>query len=191
MRSNYTITKLVSLPRRLAWRLLNDRVGLVRDTLLYALVIYGVGCIVPTPLDAQPATANAPIVLRGANPPFGMLPKHQQTDLIELTVFADDADDDIPGNQNTEHFRLFFQQSDNSLLYDGRSDFPLSTENDPAHPTFLAGNTGQVRFCEGLGNQTIYLFAVVADRAFQTTNDSEVVPGGTSDQSYWVLPCTP
>ena len=61
----------------LARRLLKKWPKLVNDTVLYSLVIYAVGCVIPAPLDRAQTAPNFPPVWVTSmiKPPFGVLPQ--------------------------------------------------------------------------------------------------------------------
>lgn len=185
---NRLIDRVFSGARRLAWGLLRARARIVTDTLLYSVVIYAVGCIIPTPLDQQQPQTNFPPVIRAdkAVPLFGPI-NHSQDELFDLHVFASDPDDNLPGNQDSLRFRLFFRRANGTLSYGGNEEFLMTSAHDSTDPTLVTATTSQ-RFCANLTG-TFYLYVVVADRPF-VGDTSTVAPGGGSDQNYWVLTCS-
>jgi hypothetical protein len=184
---------MFSAARRMARRLLRAYPRLVTDTLLYAIVIYGVGCIVPTPLDPQPLQTNyAPVLLPlKCMPPFGDIAVSSSNQLIELSITVNDPDDTLPGNQDDFHARLFYpdQMNPGKLFYPGNEEIPLTPENaaDPMNMD-RTGSWQPQAFCLGKsGTQLIYVIA--ADRPFQLNDPTTVVNGGLSDQNHWELKC--
>ena len=183
------IDAVISPARRLARGLLHAPARTVADTLVYAVVIYAVGCIIPTPLDQQPLQQNLPPVIRADKvmPPFGPI-THQQDDLFDLSIFASDPDDTLPTSQDSLRFRLYFRLADGKLSYDGNEEFVMTSAHDPTDPTLVTATTSQ-RFCQGRSG-TYYLYVIVADRPFQMADDTQVVAGGGSDQNHWELTCS-
>jgi hypothetical protein len=181
--------RVLSGAKRLACGLLHAPARTLPDTLVYAVVIYAVGCIIPTPLDQQPLQENFPPVIRADKvmPPFGPI-VHQQDDLFDVQIFASDPDDNLPTSQDSLRFRLYFRLADGKLSYDGNEQFMMTSAHDPNDPTLVTATTSQ-RFCQGRTG-TYYLYVIVADRPFSTTEDTKVVDGGGSDQNYWVLTCS-
>jgi hypothetical protein len=183
------IDRLFSTGRRLARGLLRPRRRIVTDTLLYALVIYGIGCVIPTPLDPQQAPPDyAPVILT-ATPAFGPI-SVTQDQLIPLKITIDDPSDIFPGTQDVLHAGLFvLDQVSNKLVpLSPGSEFVITpASSDPANSQRDGNIT--VSPCVLLSGQTFYLYVVVANRGFSTTDPSTVVTGGQSSSNYWVVKC--
>ena len=180
----------LSTVKGLAWRLLHARGKILADTVVYALIIYAVGCIIPTPLDQQSATINQHPSLRPdkADPQFGPI-IHMQDDLFELSIGADD-----PDLQDELHARLFqLDPTTNKLIYLGNNEILLTSPSvpDPNDPSLRLGTFAAQPFCLGRSttNGPILLYVVVADRPFSTTDPSMVVAGGLTDSNHWELTC--
>jgi hypothetical protein len=175
--------------RALARWLLSRLPRIVSDTALYALVIYGVGCVIPTPLDQaqQPPNYGPVFVTTKVNPPFGPI-AHTQSDPFEIDVVVDDPDDADPTTNDDLHARLFFLGTGGALLWDG-SDIPLRAPQvpDPTNPTWRYGTFPAAARCFGrTGVQ--YLYAIVSDRPFKSDQPS-TSNGGLTDTNHWELSC--
>jgi hypothetical protein len=181
------IERLVRRARRLARRLLPSGRRLVSDTLLYALVIYGVGCIVPTPLDPQVPQADLPpvFVTTQIQPPFGPI-THQAADVFDFQILADDPSDNNPNSQDDLWVRLFWPgATPGSLMWTGyeiqlTSSMPGSTQRQGA---FMP-----LQYCSYAPNRTgeNYLYAILSNRRF---NQTGATTDGKTDTNYWVLTC--
>lgn len=183
---------ILRLRKGLARRVLNHPLRLVSDTILYALVIYSVGCIVPTPLDPTPAPTNFAPVFVSATPNFGPLTR-TQTDLIEFDVSVDDPDINDPGSQDELHARLFFLDSSNMLQWlDGNDLSPTAQQvtGDMGDPRLRFFQFPAIPRCAGRSGQTIFVYVIVSDRKFSTTNPSMPQAGGLTDTNHWELTCT-
>jgi hypothetical protein len=185
------IDGLFSVGRRLARGLLRSRRRILRDTLLYALAIYGVGCIIPTQLDPEAAQPNIAPMLVGANPVFGPLTR-QASEHFDFTVTVNDPDDNTSSPPETIHARLFFADQTTSPV-----TYKMATTEDITLPPFGDGTLRQGTFmnetlCFDRGGTTLYLYVFVADRPFNLTDPTQVqvMAGGGIDSNYWVLTCT-
>ena len=174
----------------LARGLLRSRRRIVNDTLLYALAIYGVGCIIPTTLDPETAPPNIAPMLVSANPVFGPLP-HQANDRFDLTVTVNDPDDNTSTPPETVHARLFIADQTMPVTY-----IPATNEDIVLAPfgdgTLRQGTFMSETLCAARGGRTVYLYVFVADRPYKLTDPTQVqvMAGGGIDSNYWVLTCT-
>lgn len=177
--------------RRLARRLLDRSPRIVSDTILYALVIYSVGCIVPTPLDQTQSPPNyAPtFVTSKVNPPFGPI-SFTQSDSFELNIVVDDPDAGDPDSQDDLYARLFYLNA-GKLVWDN-SEIRLTAPQvaDPMNPHLRYGTFPATQRCLFAPNKsgTNYLYAIVSDRPFSNANPS-VSDAGLTDTNHWELTC--
>jgi hypothetical protein len=169
----------------LARRLLHRAVRLVPNTALYGLVIYCVGCVIPTPLDRAPAPTNySPVfVTSRVNPAFG---KISQRVLVPgpFTLAATD-----PNPDDALDVHLFEPDSTGALVYIG-VDWPLMipTPPDQTDPNLRLYSTTATLCPQGTQGQTFDVYAIVADRPFQGSLP-KVQDGGLSDTNHWELSC--
>jgi hypothetical protein len=152
------------------------------DIPIYALVIYGVGCIIPTPLDQAPPEPNyRPVIVTSAvSPPFGPLPR-LASDLVEIHVAAEDA------NQNDQLEARLFVQIGNRLTYTGfgiQLNYP--TVPDSQNPLLRSGDFIPLPLCR-IYSGTNELVLAVADRPFDGQTDQ--ANGGLTDENHWELQC--
>jgi hypothetical protein len=172
------------LPPALACKLLRTLRGIVADSVLFGIVIYSIGCIVPTPLDQSQPPKNYPPVFQSATPPFG--PLHQaQTDVFNISLIVDDPDDQDSTSQDDIHVRLFFKNGEQFITAYGDQKMVPSSTTDPT-PTLRYASFDAIAPCFGrTGVQ--YLYAIVSDRGFDAMNPSQ--PLGLSDSNHWELTC--
>lgn len=182
------------LPPRagLARRLLYRLPTVVSDTVLFSVVIYSVGCVIPTPLDPAPAPTNyAPLfVTDKVNPQFGPI-THTQSEAFDLNVVVDDPDVNDPSSMDEMHARLFFRSlgDTGTMVWDG-SDISLLAPSvpNPMSPNLRFGSFPAAARCfNRTGVQ--YLYAVVSDRRFDSTVPTKT--NGQTDTNHWELTCTP
>jgi len=180
--------------QRLARGLLQRLPGLVSRTALYGLVIYGVGCVIPTPLDQAPAPPNySPVIVTTkVNPPFGPI-AHTAQDVFELTIVADDPNIGQPDAPDDLHARLFIPDpSDPAALlwFDGNDQtFLPASVPDPMNPRLRYATFPPAVRCAGRSGQTFNLYVLVSDRRFKPT-DPAVSDGGLTDSNHWELTCS-
>jgi hypothetical protein len=159
----------------------------VNDTVLYSLVIYSIGCVIPTQLDREQAPTNYPPVwvTSMVMPPFGPLAPPQNA-MTQINLFATD-----PNPDDTLVARAFLRLSDGSYQIKNTQAtlLPLVQLQDMGTETSLirAGNFEPFDYCGGLIQGTYFLYAFVADRDF--VGNTNVVNGGLSDSNHWELTC--
>jgi hypothetical protein len=152
---------------------------------LYALVIYGIGCVIPTPLDQAQAQPNLPPVIitnstdyPPTSPKFGLLAR-LSTDQVTIHVVAED-----PNQTDQLTARLFVQRGDKLDWFGPETKL---TQLDTDHPLVRIGDF-TLKLCDIYQGTTTYLFLVVADRPFDPTG-SDTAPGGLVDENHWELQC--
>ena len=178
----------ISLRHWLARGLLVRVARLVSDTVLYALVIYSIGCVIPTPLDQAPEHPNVggpTLITSAANPPFGMI-THASTDPFDLNITITDPDVGDSDSQDEIWARL----------YRVVGGMPLHTEEiqllgtDSNNPHIRSGTFSELARCGayGLGGGAITdLYVIVSDRKF--TPMTEIGTDGLFDTNHWDLTC--
>jgi hypothetical protein len=159
----------------------------VSHTVLYSLVIYAVGCIVPTPLDQQPQPIEytPSFITELIDPPFGAV-SHAKTDQWSWRVHATDpsVDDTLQ-----LYVRLMFLTADKTFDVAGTAgDINMTKEPlaDPRGPSVWNGESHNAAWCGSLIPGTYYLYAFVADKNFIMSSEKT---GGVESWNYWVLTC--
>jgi hypothetical protein len=159
----------------------------VKDTILLALVIYAVGCIVPTPLDAQ-ATQETnfsprfywPLVA----PPFGMV-THTTTDPA-WTWHLEAIDE----NTNQNLIATIFSYDPSTHRYNEMTTVPMAPQqsDDPMLQGLRSGDSMDRRNdCISFGAGTTKLvYAFVSDKSINNDNP-EASPD--ADSNHWELIC--
>jgi hypothetical protein len=172
---------------RLARRLLWWGTKIVSNTALYGLVIYCIGCVIPTPLDRAPAPTNfSPVfVTNRVSPTFGATTAQVQMPK-SFTLAATD-----PNHDDTLQVRLYTTDSTGQgMLYTGiNTTLNYPSTPDPDDPNLRIGEITTAPCPVQLQGTTFELFAIVADRDFSPTMPSKVQAGGLSDTNHWELQC--
>ncbi len=174
--------------RGLARRLLDRRWKLVSDTILYSLVIYSIGCVIPTQLDREQAPTNYPPVwvTSMVMPPFGLLAPAKDTQ-TQINLFASD-----PNLDDTLYARAFFFDPTTKMYQITNTgttliSLPVTSTTDPSQAAIRAGNFEPFDYCDGRTQGISYLYAFVADRPF--VGNTNGVNGGLTDSNHWELMC--
>jgi hypothetical protein len=153
---------------------------------LYGLVVYGVGCIIPTPIDQAQQTPNySPVfVTEKVSPMFGLLGPLSQTQVIPLTIVASDA------NPSDDLQVRLFESINGTLVSTGQTTslaYPSVRDPNPDNATQRFGGF-EFALCGGRTAGLHLLYAVVADRKF--VNPTSFTPdGGLSDSNHWDVSC--
>ena len=175
--------KDINVRARLARRLLRWGTRLVQHTALYGLVIYAIGCVIPTPLDRAPSPTNySPVfVANRVSPEFGPMTA-QVGQPRSFTLAATD-----PNLEDTLLVRFYTKDSAGSPLFSGIQG-QLNSAKDPEDPTLRLGTIDAAPCPLGqLQGVTFDYYVVVADRDF--TMPTKVAEGGLSDTNHWELTC--
>lgn len=180
--------RYISLRQRLARGLLRRLPRIVSDTVLYALVIYSVGCIIPTPLDQVPAHPNAggPSFV-SSNPNFGMI-THYPTDFFDLTITVKDPDVGMADSQDEIWARLYRLTTGNVPVWNGE-EIQL-TGTDLNNPRYRSGSFASATRCQAFGltgGATTDLYVIVSDRKFMPM--TQIDTAGFTDTNHWDLTC--
>jgi hypothetical protein len=157
----------------------------------YAVIIYGVACIVPTPLEQQaeqPVNYPVNIVADASTPPFGPL-DHQHGDPVGFTIVADD-----PNLDDTITARIFTRPSGlGTRMWNGNSvTLFLPSVPDPQHPFRRYGMFPIYALCTQLDSRgqggLFDVYVVVADRPFKPSPDDDQSDGFTAE-NHWEVTC--
>jgi hypothetical protein len=188
---NHLILKEIIASLRVAWRLLSLRL-VVAHTMTYAVIIYGVGCIIPTPLEQQSQPLNYPpnIVAAATTPQFGPL-DFQHADPVGFNIVADD-----PNLDDELRARLFTRASGlGPRAWNGleiKLLFPSVL--DPQHPFRRAYSFPTIALCSQLDSRSqgglFDVYVVVADRQFKPSPDDDQSDGFTAE-NHWEVTCHP
>jgi hypothetical protein len=166
---------------------------LVWDSAIYALVIYCVGCVIPTPLDQAPSQTNfAPVfVTSKVSPMFGPI-THTASESFELNLVVDDPNFAQPNPPDELHARLFVPDPSTPgalQWFDGNDlTFLPASVPDPMNPRLRYGTFAAAPRCFGRSG-TFNLYVIVSDRRFNPMNPS-MSDGGLSDSNHWELTCS-
>lgn len=176
-------------PRIMARRLLPAAAvqSLAMRSLLAGLLIYAIGCVVPTPLEQEgdPPANHSPVIVSG-EPDFASGPytPFHADDVWNFEVTADDPDVD-----DTLEARLY--RLDGARLLPVPSPIFL-TAPDADHLTRRSGQFFGTAYCEfsGAMPQQEYLFYVyVSDLPFPASGSPGELRDGHYDYKYWVVRC--
>jgi hypothetical protein len=170
----------------LARGVLRRGLGLVYNSALYGMVIYCIGCVIPTPLDRTPADTNLrPVwVTTRVNPPFG-----PATGLIatgdSLSLAATD-----PNHDDTLTVRLFVPgPTPGSRIYTGaNTTLMIPSTPDTDDPNLRIGTISSSLCLKQPVGTDFEVYAIVADRDFMGT-EARVQEGGLSDENHWEQTC--
>ena len=168
----------------LARRVLRRGLGLVYNSALYGMVIYCIGCVIPTPLDRAPTPPNyGPVWVTGrVSPSFGPA-SESVSSAIALSLAATD-----PNANDTLKVRLFVP---NSAVAGGLQyldiETTLTSAPDSDDPNLRIGSLDPPLCRNAMSGTSFDVFAVVADRDFTGSTANAV--GGLTDQNHWELTC--
>ncbi|MCU1280571.1 MAG: hypothetical protein JWM53_4117 [bacterium] len=170
--------------RGLARRVLRRGFGIVSNSALYGMVIYCIGCVIPTPLDRAPAPTNyGPVwVTSRVQPPFGPT-SLSVSSTIALSLVATD-----PNPDDTLTVRLFVPSATapGGLQYLS-IEKTLTSAPDMDDPNLRIGSL-EPPLCRNAASGTSFdVFAYVADRDFSGV--TATAPGGLTDSNHWELTC--
>jgi hypothetical protein len=151
---------------------------------LYGLIIFCVGCIIPTPIDQAQQTQNySPVfVTEKVSPPFGLLGPLSQTQQLTLSLVASDAntEDDLQAR--------LFESINGTLVSTGQTtSLTYPSVADPQNPTQRFGGF-EFALCGGRTSGLHLIYAVVADRKFVTPT-SFTPDGGLATSNHWDVTC--
>jgi hypothetical protein len=185
---------LIGLRKRLGTRLARGLLlklpRIVSDTVLYSVVIYSVGCIIPTPLDRAPSHPNVggPAFV-DSSPPFGKIGGFGQLEPFDLSITIYDPDVGQADSQDDIRARLYRIVQGTKLWDNEEITLMPATPPDPNNPQLRFGTFNSVARCGNFGitAQTTDLYVVVSDRTF--VGSTLTSNGGFSDTNHWELAC--
>jgi hypothetical protein len=174
--------------RRLAWRLLFGSAieDAVRRLLACALAIYCVGCIVPTPLEAEtPPPNHAPQIIGG------------YPDFVKQTPFSPPVNGGMSSGSwafsvtavdldvaDTLAAHLYVNTG-GALAPEGQ--IVLTATSDP---TVRTGQFQPANYCAlGTPGESYYFYVYVSDRPFPEDNNPAELKQGDFAFAYWVVQC--
>ena len=145
------------------------------------------GCLIPTPLEQQPAPVNSsPRILVPELIPSTRAFTETQSSPFLFHIAASDADLD-----NNLIARLLFSTDANAVGHtDGVSDIPL-VAGDSSHPTVRTGDFGGgtgAAFCGSLSG-TIYVTAAVSDHGFTKSDGDDTADPSDLVEYTWIMTC--
>jgi hypothetical protein len=147
-------------------------------SLVTAITIWAIGCVIPTPLETESGANHPPVIVSGT-PDFTQgVVTHRTTDVFDFGVHVADQDLD---------------QTLSALLYYKAGDqfIPLSSVAtlDPATRTHIFSGL----YCKEIAPETSTLvFVYASDLGFPTDFSPASPPSemaGHFDYKYWVLDC--
>jgi hypothetical protein len=169
--------------RGLARQLLKRAVKLVPHTSLYALTIYAVGCVVPTPLDRQPTPTNyAPTIDVEQTVPFLGALTRGTSDPWAWHVAASD-----PNTEDTLAAVIMERTATNSFNWVANVTLAKQTQIDPREAAQWSGDSAVTPWCSFFrpGLHNMYVF--VSDRMFVGSTEKS---DGLVDSNHWELTCS-
>ena len=190
----------LSIAASMAWRLLNHRYleTTVYRSLLSALIVYAIGCVVPTPLEADTTMANfPPTIIKGEPLEFGVITEDAaDKNGWFLGVVAAD-----PDPTDTLSARLYWKNGDEYFRLAEDIVLNPTTGLTPNDTTRHEGTFALFPYCALIGNgpnQLIY--AYVSDYLYPQTfgppkgfpdlgsQPTSLLPGHF-DSKFWVVTC--
>jgi hypothetical protein len=168
--------------RRLARRVLQKLPRAMSDAALYGVIIWGVGCIIPTPIDRAPAETNFPPSIDTTNvtPPFGPLTLGSN-DTMSVAVSATD-----PNLDDLLQVKLMEFVAGSYGIIAGPAQMQPQNDNPLVRNT--STGTFDLKFCLTRTTGVHYVYAFVADRDFTSAN-STTANGGLTDSNHWEITC--
>jgi hypothetical protein len=161
---------------------LERRKKVVSQTVFYALTIYAVGCVIPTPLDRQPAATNyAPSIdVQLTQPTLGPLTRTTDNRWSWHVVASDPNVDDTLEAVVVERF------GNGSYNFIASVNLTKLSILDPRDPARWSGDSKEAQWCHTFTPGIHYLYAFVADRPITGTIDSV----GLVTSNHWELTCS-
>jgi hypothetical protein len=175
----------------MARRLLRLAIGIVSNSALYGMVMWCIGCVIPTPLDSEPAPKNfrPSFVTTQVTPPFGPLTEHLASTGSTLALAATD-----PNTGDTLKVHLFQPNPNSPFGYDfigWNATLAAPLQPDSEEPNLRVG-TIQARLCNNArDNDKFDIYAAVADREFNMLPANiTLAAGGFTEMNHWEVTCT-
>jgi hypothetical protein len=184
------LTRLKQMARRVL-----ERPGkVVNHTVLYAITIYGVGCIIPTPLDQQPSpTKYAPSIdVIMTNPTLGAISRSADANTVwSWHVAASDAN-----TGDTLYAEIAERRSEAEYKFPVAVPLTKQPLVDERGPARWSGDSASLPWCLIYGQGVHYIFVYVSDGPFTTSGDIDMGTGspfttaGLADSNHWEVTCT-
>jgi hypothetical protein len=168
---------------RLARRLLHRAPKVVSETVLYALTIYAVGCVIPTPLDRQPGATNfAPSIdVDQTQPPLGPITRTSDSRWAWHVAATD------PNIDDTLSAVIMERLGNGSFIFVADVNMTKLSILDVRQPARWSGDTALSLWCTLLKSGVHYLYAFVSDQMFI---DSTEKSDGLVTSNHWELTCS-
>jgi hypothetical protein len=183
------IRLILTMLARMARRVLDRPWKVVNHTVLYALTIYGVGCVIPTPLDRQPTPTNyAPSIdTMLTTPTLGPINRTLEN-RFSWHVEATD-----PNVNDTLYAQIAERIGDG--VYENWFVISLNKQTilDERQPAHFTGDSTPNTWCNTFGGAGVhYIYLFVADQPFSTNLDmsNPFVTAGMLDSNHWELTCS-
>jgi hypothetical protein len=170
----------------LARRVLRTGLKVVQHSALYGMVIYCIGCVIPTPLDRAPAETNfRPVwVTTRVNPPFGPAPGLIATgDSFSLAATDPNHDDTL-----TVHLFVPGAMTGTRIYTGYHTTLTIPSTPDSDDPNLRLGTIDSSLCLKQPVGTPFEVYAIVADRDFMGT-EARVQEGGLSDENHWEQTC--
>jgi hypothetical protein len=173
-----------------ARRLLSKSVRIVSNSALYGLVIWCIGCVIPTPLDRAPGQTNyrPTFVTSQVTPGFGKQAA-PVGGAINLSIAATDPNED---DTLIVHFFQPDLSTPGAFVPAAAAPLTLMTKVPPDadDPNLRIGSEDAPLCLNVPANTTFDIYAVVADRAFNTMGNLTHADAGLTDTNHWTFTCT-
>jgi hypothetical protein len=165
----------------------------VYNSALYGLIIWCVGCIIPTPLDRAPTQTNfSPVfVTNSVTPLFGALAATiDQPTTLSLAATDPNADDALV----VHLFQPDPTTKGSYILLQPPIALIKPTNPDPNGDPNLRLGSQEVQLClNAPDNFMTDVYAVVADRPFNAgSSGADIIlsDGGLTDSNHWEVTCS-
>ena len=155
------------------------------NSALYAMVIYCIGCVIPTPLDRAPAAVNfqPAFVTSRVTPAFGPTSEPINSGITFALAATDPNHDDVLT------VKLFATAPTGGFTpLDISTTLMIPSPPDNDDPNLRIGSIDTALCLRAQPNDKFDIFAFVADRPF--TGSTTRAEGGLTDSNHWELTCT-
>ena len=171
-----------------ARRLLRKGARIVSDSALYGLVIWCIGCVIPTPLDQAPAPVNYPpvFVTTQVTPPFGPLPDPISTGVTVSLAATDPNPDDV---LSVALFEPDAAAPGGLRQVVAPQTLMKPSASDMGDPNLRIGSIDLPVCFNSTDGFMFDLYAFVADRPFSSTGNRSQAPGGLTNSNHWEITC--
>lgn len=177
----------------MARRVLRVALGIVSNSALYGMVMWCIGCVIPTPLDREPAPVNyrPTFVTTQVTPPFGPLTERIGSLGTNISIAATD-----PNADDTLVVHLFQPDTatpGNFVFIANNVTLAYPSQPDNEDPNLRIGTFDPTpHLClNARDGDKFDIFAAVADRPFNSPPANvTLAAGGLTDMNHWEVTCT-